>query len=562
MSTKGSISEFEQKYNSVMQIKFLLADTTYVIGELGRGSGKSTQIVGSRLIRIANAMPGSKPVIAANSYVALLSNILPAVMKYLNENYIRGIHYEIGKQPPKHFKKPLQQVFEWKHTISTVWGTVFELASIDRIESTLGKNAAHVIIDEALRADEQKTIERIWPILRGDRSLHGHSHYFGGYTIFSSTPNIFSDQDWWQEYREDMNEDLISKIINVAFEINNAQLKLMKTKSAPTKLKLTRFIKKWSKTLNELRKGATFYGHASAFANVKILGLDYIKRQYETTKDFEKFKTSILSIRPSAVENLFFGKFGKHNVFTDSYSYSKTPHGGYLIDTIPIDQFTKKSVDLKHCDHKRALIGGWDPGAFMSLVVAQRKKEVNEFKIIKDFYVFHPRQHKELAEDFANFFSDHTNKLLVLHYDRAGNKVFSARYKKRNHTHVNVNESDVQTFKRELENLGWRVQLKSIAQATIFHWQHYQLCRILFEEADKRQTKIRICENECENLISSIRFTPLRKTESTIEMDKTAEKNLSYEDQILYSPQIATAMMYMLFGEFKHLLPGGTYHSI
>ena len=64
-----------------------------------------------------------------------------------------------------------------------------------------------------------------------------------------------------------------------------------------------------------------------------------------------------------------------------------------------------------------------------------------------------------------------------------------------------------------------------------------------------------ICRNECENLISSINHTPLKRHEGEIQIDKSAEKNLPYTQQALYSPQIATALLYMLFGEFKKMLP-------
>lgn len=549
------LSDFEEAYSSVMQIKFMLADPTFMVGELGRGSGKSTKIIGSRADRIANAMPGSKPVIAANTYVALLTNILPAVVSYFKNNYIEGIHYVFGKQPPQHFKKPEQPVLSWKHTIATVWGTVFEFVSIDRPESALGKNAPHIIIDEALRAEEQKTIERLWPILRGDRHIHGHSHFFGGFTIFSSSPNGITDHDWWCDYKEDMDDQLIAKIINVAYRINDAYFKLQRTKNQQTRLKLNKFIQRWQKNLNKLRAGATFYGHASSFANIKILGLDYIKRQAATTKDFERFKTSILAIRSNSVKDKFFGTFSRNNIFSDSYTYKKTYSGNYEIDTLDFASFTSDSSYLKYCDARKPLIGGWDPGAFMSLVIAQKDNLNRSMKIIKDMYVYHPEQHSEMAEKFNSFFYKHVNKHLVLHYDRAGNKRHTAKYKKYNSLSVvDVNETDVRTFKYELEKLGWRVTLKSIGQATIFHWQHYRLCKILFEGSAPRGIKVEICENECENLISSINYTSLKPTAGEIEMDKTPEKNLSYKDQVLYSPQIASAMTYLIFGEYSSIL--------
>ena len=38
-------------------------------------------------------------------------------------------------------------------------------------------------------------------------------------------------------------------------------------------------------------------------------------------------------------------------------------------------------------------------------------------------------------------------------------------------------------------------------------------------------------------------------------LDKSSEKELDYPDQRLYSTQVATAYMYLLWGEYKKLLP-------
>jgi hypothetical protein len=65
-------------------------------------------------------------------------------------------------------------------------------------------------------------------------------------------------------------------------------------------------------------------------------------------------------------------------------------------------------------------------------------------------------------------------------------------------------------------------------------------------------------------------FDPVKKTEGRIMLNKSVERKLEYHDQILYSPQIASALMYMLWGIYKKYLPtsenkeiipygGGTY---
>ncbi|GHV11724.1 hypothetical protein FACS1894162_7360 [Bacteroidia bacterium] len=183
--------------------KIGIADPQNLICELGRGSGKTTHIMGPRLDRVLNSMPGATIALGATAYRDIFSNILPELMDYFGENYERGMYYEIGKEPPKHFKKPNTPVFDCKHTISHVNGAVVQFVSADRPESVIGANYVHGFFDELLKINKSFMLER--------------------------------------------------------------------------------FIDRWSERLALLRKGQTFYARASSFSNLKILGIDYIENQINTS---------------------------------------------------------------------------------------------------------------------------------------------------------------------------------------------------------------------------------------------------------------------------------------
>jgi len=72
---------FRQTYLSVVQILVKLADPTFLWGELGRGSGKTTHILGPRIDRVQNAMPGALLVLGAATYKSIFDNIVPGVME-------------------------------------------------------------------------------------------------------------------------------------------------------------------------------------------------------------------------------------------------------------------------------------------------------------------------------------------------------------------------------------------------------------------------------------------------------------------------------------------------
>lgn len=534
---------FQQKYKTVVQSQALLSDTTTLVGKVARGAGKSTEMFAPRIERVTYEMPRSIQLLVGASYTFILDTIVPAIITYFAQTYKRGIHYDYGRKPPKHFRLPYTEVADWRHTISFAWGTVLQFVSVDRPESSIGKNSAHIYADEVLRIAEAPFLERVLPTLRGDRTIHGKSHYFGGMTLFSSAPNLDNDHDWWLQYQDEMNHELIEEIMYVAYRVMQAKYQLQTTTNKSTQEKLIRFINKWNGRLSEKRRGQTTFIEGSSFSNIVILGNEYIKNQLKGSKsDFERFKLSILNIRPNKVKDMFFGKFSKqHHIFDDGYTYPN-------IDEYSIDgKFKKTSRYLKYCNHSAPLLMGYDPGHFMSGVIAQHRGK--DFRVLKNFWAIHPNQHREFANKINDFFSYHSAKVIYLYYDRAGNQ--------RRYSDNPKGQTDAELLKAYLTEFGWHVNLMNLNQRTIYFWEHYALLNILFGKNDK--VKVSICQNECEELISSIYMSPLKRTDGQVELDKTTEKTLPFEDQVYWSPQIATALMYLLFGKFSNQLPNRKY---
>ncbi|MDR1436896.1 MAG: hypothetical protein LBI65_02130 [Candidatus Symbiothrix sp.] len=562
---------FLQKYSTVVQCQAKLADTTNMWIEGGRGTGKSTHILALRIDRVQAGLPGAALVLVAATYKSIFDNILPAIMEHFRENYVEGVYYTVGKTPPSHFAPCNHYIRKWGHTIAFVNGCVIQFASIDRPESMLSKNTPHIFLDEMLRIPEEKFIERCLPALRADRTLYGNSHYYLGITGVSSTPNFTTDHDWFQHNEKNMNPKLITCIQNIAYQIDVRYYHLHRyreklkqslpdaerKKCMKNFKKCETFINRWTQRVNLLRRNQHFYLRVSSFSNIKILGLDYIKTQQKVTKNSSKFNTSILSVRSRKPKDMFLGKFGKQHLFQDSYNYK-------FIDAIAAGDYTfAEGANAKHLKHYRddlPLIAGFDPGPFMSIVFAQRQPRRNgegsKFRALKNLYVIHPKQHVELAEKIDGFFSGSRRKEIFLHYDRAANqrnphyrKFYPLNYE------TELNDTDAQLLKKALEIRGWKVRLMSLNQATIFYWQHYALLNLLFSKPDGKRDEMLIDENECAELVSSINSAPLKKTENYIELDKSSERELEYEDQAMWSTQIFSAYMYLIWGQYSHLLP-------
>jgi hypothetical protein len=251
----------------------------------------------------------------------------------------------------------------------------------------------------------------------------------------------------------------------------------------------------------------------------------------------DEFLAAICGIREAKVANMFFALFNEAtHTFTDSYIYDN-------IEKFNIaDTFTLTSEYLKYYDKTKPLILGYDPGGFSSIVAAQENRSQNELRVLKDFHVYTPRDQSDLAQELTSFFCNATNRRIILYYDRAGNQ--NKSYKKQR-------ETDAQRMKAELDNRGWHVSLKNEHQRTIFHWEHYDLWEVLLSESERYTPRIRICSNECKNLIASINHSPLKSTDGVKELDKSSEVKLPFQLQVTQSPQIATSLMYMVFGLYE-----------
>ncbi|MEI6436781.1 MAG: hypothetical protein WCP32_18300 [Bacteroidota bacterium] len=117
----------------------------------GRGIAKNTDILSKRAIDIIYDMPRGSFAFVSDTYVNLMTNIIPAIllgwegrMKFL-ENY----HFVVDTEPPANWKKPLVKTFSFKHSISTFNGCKFFLTSLDRPSTNAGISVVHHFGDES-----------------------------------------------------------------------------------------------------------------------------------------------------------------------------------------------------------------------------------------------------------------------------------------------------------------------------------------------------------------------------------------------------------------------------
>lgn len=556
--------EFDRIYNNMMQIKAGVIDANTMIVDVGRAGGK-TEWFGKRLADVAYDMPGELSFFAHKTYMALVSNIIPNLVSFYStprgeqsRPLLReGIDFVIGeKDLPAHFVKPRFPVLNPNHSFVFANGHHLRLVATDQPESVAGANGVHAFIEEMKHNTGEKLKTRVFPALRGGSYQTRRSHYYLGITGLSDTARVdLGEDNWFEKFEKQVDQDLIKEIVTASLYVNrlmfsNEKLKLQKEtlRDPNERVKIDKQISsnlrklmKWKPILRHMRSSAVYYLRASSFVNKDFLGLSYFKTQLDSLT-IDEFLAAIGGIRPKRIVDMFFGGFDtKLHTYEDDYLYQS------IQDFNLKDTFRLTAEYLKYYNPKDPLILGYDPGHFSSLVAAQEKPRLNELRVLKEFYCWHPLQQDELARQVFTFFGPvKQNRKIILYYDRAGNK------RKEEQERITT---DARLLKKELEAFGFSVELKNEKQRTIFYYEHYKLITMLLSERLKSMPRIRIGSNECPKLISSIFLSPIKRQDGRIELDKSSEVTIPLQHQAGLSTQIPSALMYLIFGLYGNRLP-------
>ena len=553
-------AEFELYYMNGVQMLASIIDPNMLYAEWGRATGKTEGVMGPRLIRVANDMPGELSFLVHKTYVALMTNVWPNIQAYFSRPVIvngqqramleYGVDYVVGEtRLPSHFRLPRYPVSYAKHSVIFRNGAHLQLVSSDQPESVAGRNAVHAFIEEMKHNSGEKLKSRLFPSLRGGSAEIRKSAYYEGVTGVSDTARVdLGEDDWFEDYEQGMNRELIEEIASVSLAVNksmyrqfvlNREMRETKNPVAMERIRLEQqqlaaFLARWRPRLADMRRNAVYYIRASSFRNKDILGPKFFKTQLDTL-DMDEFLTAICGVRHKEVTNKFFAAYDKaRHQFKDSYVYDA------ILGHDLKDKFTLTARYLRHYDRREPLYVGYDPGAFSSMVVGQKKDYGRQLDIIKEFWAYYPEEQESLAQQFYQFFgADAQDRVVHLYPDRAGNK---------RREELEQITTDSRALKAALEGYGFSVILHNEGAATIYHWQQFKLCLMLFGEQRNFLPRVRICENECKNLCSAILISPLVKKGNSIELDKSSEKKEPLKRQAGLTTQLPSAMIYLLYG--------------
>lgn len=509
----------------------------FLIG--GRGLAKTTDIIPKRLIDIIYEMPGAPLAIVSDTYINAMTNIIPYISEGLNRNkFLKDYHWISGHKPPDKWDKSTLDIQDFKHIISTFNGVRILIKSLDRPSIGAGISVAHLVGDEAKYFKRDK-LENAFPTVRGNRILFGNSPYFMGHTFTTDMPNValVSNDDWILDMEKKFSPKVIVDLLHIGFVINEILKEYLDAKlnNEPESnlVKIKRNLQLWYERQRLYRRGTTLFLIVSTLANIDILTYEYFLDQYNKM-DYETFKRAILSIKCTLDKSLrFYANLGDRHFYEDGVDYENN------YDQINLgEELIETSSALRYINSNALIEAGFDAGNQMSLVIGQL--QLNEYRVLKEFYTLSPSFIRELATQFINFFHPHKYKLLHLRYDRSANQ-----YSKSKKDFANQLKHDIE-YDMYGKRTGWDVFLLSEGQGNIYHSEEYNLMNVIMGEKEKRLPKLLIDKWQCKNLKSSLELAPLLKdSKGIIKKDKRSEK-LSPDRLVAESTNFSDAFKYLI----------------
>lgn len=507
------MSEKKVYFNKPQRLTQLIgANTTVIVA--GRRTGKTDSIAAPFVLRNMQRMPGSTGGIVVPTFKHGLTNTIPGLLAaWKRWGYIEGIHYVVGRKPPKSFRQPIIDPKDYEHVISFYNGAVAVIISQDRPGSSNSLTLSWLLVDEAKFIDYAKLKDETLPANGGIKSHFGKHSFNHSIMILSDMPQT-QKGSWFLHYRDKMDPELIATIEATVYEIWRVKERVRtlnaKGESVPQYLKS--YLRRLDRDLNKMRSVAVYYREYSSIENLQLLGENYIKQMKRDLTPLT-FQTSILCQRIGIAKDGFYSSMREgHKYDANDNQYLDTL--GYDYDFSTLDARADKDVDPD-----APICIGMDYNANINWIVAGQPRD-RRLNVIKSFYVKFERKIPALVEDFCRYYASHRNKTVVYYYDATA---LGSNYA--------VNEQDFHyNVVKEFERHGWRIESVYLGNP-MHHDEKYLLINNAF--AGKQRLMPFINRSNNEDLILAIQSAGVSNGRNGFRKDKSGEKLAESEEDLL-----------------------------
>lgn len=488
------------------------ANTTVIVA--GRRTGKTDSIAAPFVLRNMQRMPGSTGGIVVPTFKHGLTNTIPGLLAaWKRWGFIEGIHYVVGRKPPKSFRQPIIDPKDYEHVISFYNGSVAVIISQDRPGSSNSLTLSWLLVDEAKFIDYAKLKDETLPANGGIKSHFGKHSFNHSIMILSDMPQT-QKGSWFLHYRDKMDPELIKTIEATVYEIwrIKERIRTLNARGATVPPYLKGYLRRLDRDLNKMRSVAVYYREYSSIENLQLLGENYIKQMKRDLTPLT-FQTSILCQRIGIAKDGFYSSMREgHKYDANDNQYLDTL--GYDYDFSTLDARADKDVDPD-----APICIGMDYNANINWIVAGQPRD-RRLNVIKSFYVKFDRKIPALVDDFCRYYVTHRNKTVVYYYDATA---LGSNYA--------VNDQDFHyNVVKEFERHGWRIESVYLGNP-MHHDEKYLLINNAF--AGKQRLMPFINRSNNEDLILAIQSAGVSNGRNGFRKDKSGEKLAESEEDLL-----------------------------
>lgn len=507
------MSEKRIYFNKPQRLTQLIgANTTVIVA--GRRTGKTDSIAAPFVLRNMQRMPGSTGGIVVPTFKHGLTNTIPGLLAaWKRWGYVEGLHYVVGKKPPKSFRQPIIDPKDYEHIISFYNGSVAVIISQDRPGSSNSLTLSWLLVDEAKFIDYAKLKDETLPANGGIKSYFGKHSFNHSIMILSDMPQT-QKGSWFLHYRDKMDPELIATIEATVYEIwrTKERIRTLNAKGEPVPPYLKGYLRRLDRDLNKMRSVAVYYREYSSIENLQLLGENYIKQMKRDLTPLT-FQTSILCQRIGIAKDGFYSSMREgHKYDANDNQYLDTL--GFDYDFSALDSRADKDVDPD-----APICIGMDYNANINWIVAGQPRD-RRLNVIKSFYVKFERKIPALVEDFCRYYASHRNKTVVFYYDATA---LGSNYA--------VNEQDFRwVVVHEFERQGWRCEAVYLGNP-MRHDEKYLLINQGF--AGKQRLMPFFNRSNNEDLILAIQSAGVSRGRNGFRKDKSGEKVAESEEDLL-----------------------------
>ena len=507
------MSEKKVYFNKPQRLTQLIgANTTVIVA--GRRTGKTDSIAAPFVLRNMQRMPGSTGGIVVPTFKHGLTNTIPGLLAaWKRWGFIEGIHYVVGKKPPKSFRQPIIDPKDYEHVISFYNGSVAVIISQDRPGSSNSLTLSWLLVDEAKFIDYAKLKDETLPANGGIKSHFGKHSFNHSIMILSDMPQT-QKGSWFLHYRDKMDPELIATIEATVYEIwrIKERIRALNASGKPVPPYLKGYLRRLDRDLNKMRSVAVYYREYSSIENLQLLGENYIKQMKRDLTPLT-FQTSILCQRIGIAKDGFYSSMREgHKYDANDNQYLDTL--GYDYDFSRLDSRADKDVDPD-----APICIGMDYNANINWIVAGQPRD-RRLNVLKSFFVKFERKIPALVEDFCRYYASHRNKTVVFYYDATA---LGSNYA--------VNEQDFRwVVVHEFERQGWRCEAVYLGNP-MRHDEKYLLINQGF--AGKQRLMPFFNRSNNEDLILAIQSAGVSRGRNGFRKDKSGEKLAESEEDLL-----------------------------